>query len=240
MKNCFQMGFTRLCKYSTNGEYIFTLVWKRDPKWSQEELHFGWHLGFWLKLAQLGIYLHLNFCKIFLNFTKEIQFCYIYQRKFHINCVKHIFLMLKGKSKLLCDSNQNLLIQMASTLKICIFDSMMVKPKCVCIFQLFVYKIQNKPKSPKHILALSTWSQKCIFSELWPFKSANFDLSHPRVISFLGIAKFGPTQFLLMKPYKPQNSKNKIYTFSSQKKTKISQNWSNYSKKGQNPAKNFG
>ena len=31
----------------------------------------------------------------------------------------------------------------------------------------------------KHILALSTWGQKCIFSDLQPKEISNFDLGHP-------------------------------------------------------------
>ena len=73
---------------------------------------------------------------------------------------------------------------MAITLKICIFDTLLVMPNCV--FQLFVYNLQlfennfqNELTPPKHILALPTWGQKCIFTELQPFEIANFDLGHP-------------------------------------------------------------
>ena len=40
-------------------------------------------------------------------------------------------------------------------------------------------KNENKWRPPKHILALPTWGQRCIFSELWQFEIANFDLGHP-------------------------------------------------------------
>ena len=40
-------------------------------------------------------------------------------------------------------------------------------------------KNRNKWRPPKHILALPTWGQKCVFSELQPFEIANFDLGHP-------------------------------------------------------------
>ena len=40
-------------------------------------------------------------------------------------------------------------------------------------------KTENKCRPPKYILALPTWGQKCIFSELQPFELANFDLGHP-------------------------------------------------------------
>ena len=42
-------------------------------------------------------------------------------------------------------------------------------------------KNENKWRPPKHILALPSWGQKCIFSELQPFEIANFDLGHPVV-----------------------------------------------------------
>ena len=42
-------------------------------------------------------------------------------------------------------------------------------------------KNQNKQKRPKHILALSSYGQKCIFPELQPFELANFDSGHPAV-----------------------------------------------------------
>ena len=52
------------------------------------------------------------------------------------------------------DPNQNLLIQMAITLKIHMSDPMLVKPKCVsevCIyFQLFVYNFQTHSGLYKH------------------------------------------------------------------------------------------
>ena len=44
-------------------------------------------------------------------------------------------------------------------------------------------KTKNKCRPLKHILALPTWGQKCVFSELWPFELANFDLGHPVAIS---------------------------------------------------------
>ena len=44
-----------------------------------------------------------------------------------------------------------------------------------CLFTIF----QNKLIPPKRILALPTWCQKCIFSELQPKEISNFDLGHP-------------------------------------------------------------
>ena len=91
------------------------------------------------------------------------------------------------------DPNQSLLIQMAITMKIRISDPKLVKPKCVseaCIYFHFsaiclqfsavclqFQKIKCRPT--KHILALPTWGQKCIFTLLQPFELANFDLGHP-------------------------------------------------------------
>ena len=40
-------------------------------------------------------------------------------------------------------------------------------------------KNENKWRPPKHILAVPTWGQKCVFSQLQPFELANFDLGHP-------------------------------------------------------------
>ena len=51
--------------------------------------------------------------------------------------------------------------------------------KFVYIFQLFVYNFSNKLPPLKHILALPTWGQKRIVSELWSFEIKNFDLGHP-------------------------------------------------------------
>ena len=42
-------------------------------------------------------------------------------------------------------------------------------------------KNQNKLKPSKHILALTTWGQKRLFTELQPFELENFDLGHPVV-----------------------------------------------------------
>ena len=71
------------------------------------------------------------------------------------------------------DPNQSLLFQMAITLKICISDPILVKPKlflaCLSLFSKIVNKQvrnQNKLRHPKHILALPTWGQKRVFSEL--------------------------------------------------------------------------
>ena len=43
-----------------------------------------------------------------------------------------------------------------------------------CLFTIF----QNKLRPFKRTLALPTWGQKSIFSELWSFEVANFDLGH--------------------------------------------------------------
>ena len=44
-------------------------------------------------------------------------------------------------------------------------------------------------EASKHILALPTWGQKCIFSESLPIELANFDLGHPVSDPIIGIAK---------------------------------------------------
>ena len=51
--------------------------------------------------------------------------------------------------------------------------------KFVYIFQLFVYNFLKKPPSLKHILALPTWGQKCLVSEIEQIEKVNFDLGHP-------------------------------------------------------------
>ena len=61
--------------------------------------------------------------------------------------------------KLQGELNQNLLMEMAVSLKICISNPML------------------PPLKP--ILALPTQGQKCILSELQPFEVATFDLGHP-------------------------------------------------------------
>ena len=69
--------------------------------------------------------------------------------------------------------NQSLLILMATTLKKWISYPMIISPKCsfrvLSFFKLIVYNFQNKLKPPKRILALLTWSQNCLVSELQPF-----------------------------------------------------------------------
>ena len=98
--------------------------------------------------------------------------------------------------KLQGDPNQNFPFQMAITLKLSYSDPMLVKPKCVWeaavfpnfwkfvyIFQLFVYNFSKKKLPPlKHILALPTWGQKCLVSEIEQIEKANFDLGHPVAI----------------------------------------------------------
>ena len=69
---------------------------------------------------------------------------------------------------------------------------MLVKPKCVWevevffnfrkfvyIFQLFVYNFSKKPPTLKHILALPTWGQKCLVSEIKQIWKVNFYLGPP-------------------------------------------------------------
>ena len=82
---------------------------------------------------------------------------------------------------------------MAVTLKVCISDPMLVKPKWVWEVAGFFWKnckqtaekckqiFENWKKLPplKLILALPTKGQKCILSDLQPFEVATFDLGHP-------------------------------------------------------------
>ena len=95
------------------------------------------------------------------------------------------------------DPNQNFKCVLAITQKLCISDPMLVKPKCVWeaavfsnfrkfvyIFQLFVYNFSKKLPPLKRILALPTWGQKSLISELQPFEKGNFDLGHPVPILF--------------------------------------------------------
>ena len=42
-----------------------------------------------------------------------------------------------------------------------------------------IFKNWKKLPPLKRILALSTWGQKCLVSELQPFEIRNFDLGHP-------------------------------------------------------------
>ena len=96
--------------------------------------------------------------------------------------------------KLQGDPNQNFPFQMAITLKLSYSDPMLVKPKCFwevfsifenlftffsCLFTIF----QKKLPPLKHILALPTWGQESLVSELQPFEKGNFDLGHP--VSYL-------------------------------------------------------
>ena len=82
---------------------------------------------------------------------------------------------------------------MAITLKIRISDPMLVGKAKMCFGWLRLFLIivniqlkivnkqlknENKWRPPKHILALPTWGQKCIFSELQPFELATFDQGH--------------------------------------------------------------
>ena len=50
----------------------------------------------------------------------------------------------------------NLKFLLATTLKLCIFDPKSMKPKCILVFQLFLYNFQNRCMPLKHILALPT------------------------------------------------------------------------------------
>ena len=51
-----------------------------------------------------------------------------------------------------------------------------------CLFTIF----QKKLPPLKPILALPTWGQKCLVSELWSFEIKNFDLGHPvRIVNIL-------------------------------------------------------
>ena len=78
---------------------------------------------------------------------------------------------------------------MAITLKLSISDPMLVKSKCVWEAVVFLKNckqtaeifFENWKKLPplKHILALPTWGQKCLISELWPFEIKYFELGHP-------------------------------------------------------------
>ena len=90
---------------------------------------------------------------------------------------------------------------MLVALKRCIFDPMLVEPKCVWkladffnfrkfvyIFQLFVYNFSNKLPPLKHILALPTWGQKCTVSELQAFAIPKFQVKHP-VYAFVLLQK---------------------------------------------------
>ena len=49
------------------------------------------------------------------------------------------------------------------------------------IFQLFVYNFSIKTPPLKHILALPTWGQKRLVSEIEKIEKVNFDLGHPVV-----------------------------------------------------------
>ena len=51
--------------------------------------------------------------------------------------------------------------------------------KFVYIFQLFVYNFSKKLPPLKHILALPTWGQKCLVSEIEQIEKVNFGLGHP-------------------------------------------------------------
>ena len=82
--------------------------------------------------------------------------------------------------------------EMAVALKRCIFDPMLVKPKCVWEVADFLKNckqtaekckqiLENWKNLPplKHILALPTWGQILIFSELQPFEISIFQMKHP-------------------------------------------------------------
>ena len=81
------------------------------------------------------------------------------------------------------DPNQNFPFPRPITLKVSTSDPKLVKPKLVWEVAVFFWKIVNKQlkKLPflKHILALPTWGQKSLISELQPFEKGNFDLGHP-------------------------------------------------------------
>ena len=75
----------------------------------------------------------------------------------------HVLSVVQG------DPNRNCLFQMAVTLKVCISNPMLVKPKWVTkgavffnfrkfvyIFQLFVYNFSKNLQPFKHVLALPT------------------------------------------------------------------------------------
>ena len=63
------------------------------------------------------------------------------------------------------DLNQNLPIQMVITQQISIFDAMLVKPKYV--LKVYVYFDFSAICLHKHILALPTLGQKCIFKNAY-------------------------------------------------------------------------
>ena len=58
--------------------------------------------------------------------------------------------------------------------KVCKYDTSF---KRLTNFLDHYFNFQWRP--PKHILALLTWGQKCVFSELKLFEITNFDLGHP-------------------------------------------------------------
>ena len=102
------------------------------------------------------------------------------------------------------DLNQNCaFLKAITTIKLCISDPIMVKPKCVSeavvlfnfrkfvyIFQLFVNIFKKKETTAsQHILALPTWGQKCLVSELQPLAKSNFDLGHPVEVQKLRLFK---------------------------------------------------
>ena len=84
------------------------------------------------------------------------------------------------------------IFQMTVALKRCIFDPMLVKPKCVWKVAVFLKNckqtaekckqiFENWKKLPplKHILALPTWGQICTVSVLQPFEISIFQMKHP-------------------------------------------------------------
>ena len=141
---------------------------------------------FWLWCWKTYVTYVFNFLpqRSSLNIFKIFKYCASNKLNFLLKGVWEIVTTF-GVSFLLSniqgDPNQSLLIQMAITLKICISDPMLVKPKCVseaCIyFQFSAVCLQFSAVylqfSEMNILGAQNtfWlyqhrSQKCIFSEL--------------------------------------------------------------------------
>ena len=74
---------------------------------------------------------------------------------------------------------------MAVELKRCIFDFMLVKPKCVLEAVVFInFQMFFLKKQPplKRILVLPSKGQKCTFLVLHPFTFDNCQSEHPEII----------------------------------------------------------
>ena len=100
--------------------------------------------------------------------------------------------IVEGKSYLHGVSFEKRKFQIAVTLLRCIFNPMLVKPKCVWEVADFLKNckqtaekckqiFENWKNLPplKHILALPTLGQICTVTELQPFEISTFQMKHP-------------------------------------------------------------